>query len=166
MRRELRTWVHTKKIRSRFANKNRKSCDETAMNTLRKTVMLALGVLTVLTFQANSAAQDGPAPGTAPGGPGGGAGPGGMGRGAMPGGPAGGGAPGRSGRGGGRGGTPDHPRSLSPFFPLGPQVARQRRLPPALAAARSNQQAEQQQHGVHRQLHSECFQHRVFSKPV
>jgi hypothetical protein len=68
------------------------------MNTLRKIVMLAFGVLTVLTFQANSAAQGGPAPGAALGGLGGAA------------------APGRAGRGGGRGGTPDHPRSLAPYF--------------------------------------------------
>src|ERR1039458_9351670 len=88
MRRELRTWVHTKKIRSRFANKNRKSCDETAMNKLRKIVMLAFGVLTVLTFQANSAAQDGAAPG----------------------GPAGAAPPGRA----GRSSTPDHPHNLAP----------------------------------------------------
>ena len=64
------------------------------MNTLRKIVMLAFGVLTVLTFQASSAAQDGPAPGTAPGGLGGAA------------------PPGRA----GRSATPDHPHNLAPYF--------------------------------------------------
>jgi len=68
------------------------------MNTLRKIVTPLFGALVVLASQANSAAQNGPAPGAAPGGPGGVA------------------APGRAGRGGGRGGTPDHPRSLSPYF--------------------------------------------------
>jgi hypothetical protein len=37
------------------------------MNPLRKIVTLTFGVLSVLTFQANSVAQDGPAPGAAPG---------------------------------------------------------------------------------------------------
>ena len=63
------------------------------MNTLRKIVMLVFGVLAVLTFQATSDAQDGPAPGAAPGG-----------RGAA--------APGRA----GRSSTPDHPHSLAPYF--------------------------------------------------
>ena len=60
------------------------------MNKLRKIVMLAFGVLTVLTFQANSAAQDGAAPG----------------------GPAGAAPPGRA----GRSSTPDHPHNLAPYF--------------------------------------------------
>ena len=64
------------------------------MNTLHKIVMPAFGILAVLVFQVNSAAQDGPAPGTAPGGPPGGA------------------APGRA----GRNSTPDHSHSLAPYF--------------------------------------------------
>ena len=68
------------------------------MNTLRKIVRLAFGVLTVLTFQANSAAQDASPPGPAPG--------------AAPGGPAGAVAPGRA----GRSATPDHPHNLAPYF--------------------------------------------------
>ena len=65
------------------------------MNSLRKIILLATGVLTALAFQNFSAAQNGPGAGVAPGGPGGGAAPG---------------------RGGGRGSTPDHPRSLAPYF--------------------------------------------------
>jgi hypothetical protein len=64
------------------------------MNTPHKIVMLAFGVLAVATFQITSNAQDGPAPGTAPGGPAGAA------------------APGRA----GRSSTPEHPRSLAPYF--------------------------------------------------
>jgi hypothetical protein len=64
------------------------------MNTLCKIVMLVSGVLTVLAFQAFSAASDGVAPG------------------AVPGGPARGSAAGR----GARDYTPDHPRSLAPYF--------------------------------------------------
>jgi len=64
------------------------------MNTLHKIVMPAFGILAVLVFQVNSAAQDGAAPGTATGGP----------AGAAP--------PGRA----GRNSTPDHPRSLAPYF--------------------------------------------------
>jgi hypothetical protein len=64
------------------------------MNTLHKNVMLIFGVLAVLAFQANSVAQDGPAPGAAPGGPPGAA------------------APGRA----GRSSTPDHPHNLDPYF--------------------------------------------------
>src|ERR1035437_2016901 len=64
------------------------------MYPLRKIVTLAFGVLSVLVFQVNSAAQDGPAPGTVPGGPPSGA------------------APGRV----GRSYTPDHPHSLAPYF--------------------------------------------------
>ena len=60
------------------------------MNTPHKNVMLVLGVLAVLTFQTTSDAQDGPAPG----------------------GRAGAAAPGRA----GRSSTPDHPRSLAPYF--------------------------------------------------
>ena len=66
----------------------------TAMNTLRIPVRLIFSVLAVLAFQALSYAQDGPGPGTALGGPAGAA------------------APGRA----GRGATPDHPRSLAPYF--------------------------------------------------
>lgn len=64
------------------------------MNTPHKIVMLVFGVLAALTLQITSDAQDGPGPGTAPGGPAGAA------------------APGRS----GRSATPDHPRSLAPYF--------------------------------------------------
>lgn len=56
------------------------------MNAHRKIVMLATGILAVLTFQEFSAAQVGPAPGAA--------------------------APGRA----GRSFTPDHPHSLAPYF--------------------------------------------------
>jgi hypothetical protein len=64
------------------------------MKTHRKIVLLVSGVVAVLAFQANSAAQDNPAPGAAPGGPVGAA------------------APGRA----GRSYTPDHPHSLAPYF--------------------------------------------------
>jgi len=64
------------------------------MNTLRKIAMLTFGVLSVLAFQANTAAQDGPAPGAAPGGPPGAA------------------APGRA----GRSFTPEHSHTLAPYF--------------------------------------------------
>ena len=64
------------------------------MNTFRKIVMMAFGVLAVLAFQTHSVAQDGPAPG------------------AVPGGPAGAAAPSRA----SRSFTPDHPRSLAPYF--------------------------------------------------
>ena len=64
------------------------------MNMLRKFVTLTFGVLSALAFQANSSAQDGPPPGTAPGGPPGAA------------------ASGRA----GRSSTPDHPHSLAPYF--------------------------------------------------
>ena len=64
------------------------------MNTLHKIVMPVFGVLAVLAFQANSAAQDGPTPGTAPGGPAGAAAPGAA----------------------GRSSTPDHPHTLAPYF--------------------------------------------------
>ena len=60
------------------------------MNTLHKIVMPAFGILAVLVFQINSVAQDGPAPG----------------------GPAGAAPAGRA----GRSSTPDHPRSLAPYF--------------------------------------------------
>jgi hypothetical protein len=63
------------------------------MNTPSKFAMLAIGFLTVVASQINSAAQDGPPPGAAPGGPGRG------------------GAPGR-----GRDFTPDHPHVLAPYF--------------------------------------------------
>ena len=104
--------------------------EKPAMNTLRKIVMPAFGVLAVLAFQVISRCAGG--------------------------------------------GWPQlRARQRSPQFRallhaghLVPQVARQRRLPSALAAARSDQQTEPQQHGVHRQLHSECLQHRVFSQPV
>ena len=64
------------------------------MNMPHKIVTLVVGVLSVLAFQANSVAQDGPPPGAAPGGPPGAA------------------APGRA----GRSSTPDHPRTLAPYF--------------------------------------------------
>ena len=64
------------------------------MKKLRKIVTLPLGVLTVLAFQLSSLAQNGPAPGGAPGGP----------AGAAPAGRA------------SRGSTPDHPRTLAPYF--------------------------------------------------
>ncbi len=73
------------------------------MNTLRKTVVLVSGILTVLAFQVFSAAPDGAAPGTAPGGPPDAAAPGRAGRGGVP-------------RDGGRGGTPEHPHNLAPYF--------------------------------------------------
>ena len=64
------------------------------MKMPHRIVMLTFGVLAVLAFQANSSAQDAPPPGAAPGGPPGAA------------------APGRA----GRSSTPDHPRSLAPYF--------------------------------------------------
>jgi len=64
------------------------------MNMLRNILMPAFGILAALAFQANSSAQDGPAPGAAPGGP----------AGAAP--------PGRA----GRSSTPDHPHTLAPYF--------------------------------------------------
>ena len=79
-------------------HKNRKSCEETAMNMLRKIVMPVFGVLAILAFQVSSAAPGGPAPGPAPG--------------TAPGGPAGAAPPGR----GGRSYTPEHPHHLAPYF--------------------------------------------------
>jgi hypothetical protein len=73
------------------------------MNTLRKIVMPAFGVLAILAFQVSSAAPGDPAPGPAPGD----AAPG-----VAPGGPAGPGARGR----GGRSSTPEHPHNLAPYF--------------------------------------------------
>jgi len=64
------------------------------MNTLRKIIMLIFGVPAVLAFQVSSAAQNDAVSGAAPGGPAGAA------------------APGRA----GRSSTPDHPRSLAPYF--------------------------------------------------
>jgi hypothetical protein len=61
------------------------------MNPLRKIMMLVFGVLASLAWQANSAAQDGPAPGPANNGPA---------------------AAGHA----GRSSTPDHPHSLAPYF--------------------------------------------------
>jgi hypothetical protein len=66
------------------------------MKTLRKFVMPVIGVLAVSTIQTFSAVPDGSAPGAGPGGP-----------------ARGGAAPGR---GGGRDFTPDHPRTLAPYF--------------------------------------------------
>ncbi len=64
------------------------------MNTLRKMVMLVSGVLAVLAFQVFSAVPEGAEPGAAPGAP----------------------ARGFARGGGGRGSTPEHPRSLAPYF--------------------------------------------------
>ena len=64
------------------------------MNTLRKIVMPVFGVLAVLAFPVCPAALGGAGPGPAPDGAGRGAGRG----------------------GGGRSATPDHPRSLAPYF--------------------------------------------------
>jgi hypothetical protein len=69
------------------------------MNTLRKIVMLAFGVVVVLTFQDSSTGQDNA---------GGVAGPGGA--------PQRGAARSGFGRGGGRSATPDHPHTLAPYF--------------------------------------------------
>lgn len=67
------------------------------MNTLRKIVMLAIGLLVAISSQVLCAAAEGPA---------------GPARGAGPGGPGFGFGQGR----GGRNSTPDHPRSLAPYF--------------------------------------------------
>jgi len=64
------------------------------MNPFRKNVTLTVGVLTILTFQGNSSAQNSPAPSVAPGGPTSAA------------------APERT----GRSFTPDHPHTLTSYF--------------------------------------------------
>jgi len=73
------------------------------MNTLHKIVIPIFGVLTVMAFQANSAAQDAAPPVAAQGGPAGG-------------GPGFGPGDGRGRGGGSRGSTPDHPHTLAPYF--------------------------------------------------
>jgi hypothetical protein len=91
MRPESRSWVHTQKVSCWF-RAHESLCLDSPMNTHRKSMLLVFGVLAVLALPANSFAQDGPAPGTAPSGPAG---------------PAAHGSPGRS-------FTPDHPHNLAP----------------------------------------------------
>jgi hypothetical protein len=81
-------------MHSRFTIKRRKLSKLPSMNTLRKFFILTAAMMVAVTFRVHSA-EPGAAP--AP------AGPGPAGRGGVPG-------------GGGRSATPDHPRTLAPYF--------------------------------------------------